>query len=42
MMRVFTKEKGKVWTFSPPLLKKKDRKMIELIELKGVTYENII
>lgn len=42
MMRVFTKEKGEVWTFSPPLLKKNDRKMIDLIELKGITYENII
>ena len=42
MMKVFTTEKGKVWTFSPPLLKKKGRKMIELIELKGITCENII
>ncbi len=42
MMKVFTTEKGKVWTFSPPLLKKKGRKMIELIELKGITHENII
>ena len=42
MMKVFTTEKGKVCTFSPPLLRKKDRKMIELIELKGITHENII
>lgn len=39
MMKVYTKEKGIVWTFSPPLLKKKDRNMVELIELKGITYE---
>lgn len=42
MMKVYTTDKGDVWSFSPPLLKKKDRKMIELLELKGVTYENAI
>lgn len=42
MMKVFTTDKGDVWSFSPPLLKKKDRKMIELLELIGVAYENEI
>ena len=40
MVKVYFRDTKNTYTFSPPLLKRNDRKMIEILEIKGVEYNN--
>ncbi len=39
MVKIYFRDEEKTCTFSPPLSKKRDRKMLELLESKGVEYQ---
>ena len=36
MIKVFLTKEKNVWTYSPPLIKKKHKRMVELLETKGI------
>ena len=40
MIIIYFRDENKTCTFYPPLSKKRDRKMLEVLEAKGVEYQN--